>query len=213
MDITNRSAEVAAWVNAHRNLFTGDAESKTRALLVPLAQHLNTIEGRDVWGLLVKTDRNPEFIPHDILNWRDTGEHVDVFTGPDSGRAEDVQPVWGYNPSPNNPQWVWQSVEAGEPALPNEGPLPEPGRIEPSVPEDPSFHLFLAFLQSLDGRMATMESRSVETLAAVQALSTQETEHYVDLRNVIRQASKDISTNVTKALSGLGAIGSIFGRR
>lgn len=110
MNAPNRSSDVAAWVASHRALFTGDAEDTTRQLLTPLARHLNAIEGRDVWGLLVKTDRTPPFVPHDILMWKDTREHFDVFTGPDSGRAEDVQPVWGYNPPPDNDRWIWQSV-------------------------------------------------------------------------------------------------------
>lgn len=111
MNAPNRSADVAAWVAGHRALFVGDADSTTRALLTPLAKYLNVIEGRNVWGLLVKSERTPPFIPHDILMWRDTREHFDVFTGPDSGRAEDVQPVWGYNPAPADARWIWQSVE------------------------------------------------------------------------------------------------------
>lgn len=132
MNTPNRSAEVAAWVNSHRALFVGDADATTRELLTPLAQHLNSIEGRDVWGILMKTERTPPFVPHDILMWKDTREHFDVFTGPDSGKAEDVQAVWGYNPAPENPAWEWRSVGGSVEPVPVPVPDSDPDPV-PSV--------------------------------------------------------------------------------
>lgn len=159
MNAPDRSSQVAAWVSQNRALFTGDADAKTRELLVPLCQRLNGLEGRDVWGLLVKTDRHPEFIPHDIIMWRDTGEHFDVFTGPDSGKAEDVQPVWGHNNPPENPAWEWRSVAAATPQ-PGDQPAPTPTPTPTPVPDS-----------GLSTRVAALEARLAGLVDANQQLS------------------------------------------
>lgn len=128
MNAPNRSAAVAAWVNTHRVLFVGegDPDDITRELLIPLAQHLNLLEGREVWGRLVKSERHPPFIPHDILMWKDTRQHFDVFTGAE--KIEDVQPMWGENAPPEDERWIWQSVEDFE----------QPDVEQPEQPADPA---------------------------------------------------------------------------
>lgn len=151
MNAPDRSADVANWIRAHRALFTGgDTDTVTRALLTPLARALNAIEGRDVWGLLIKTERNPPFIPHDILMWRDTREHFDVFTGPD--RVEDVQPAWGYNAAPEDARWIWQSVGAAEVTDPP--PVP----VDPPLPTDPPPADLPARVVALEQQLRAAES-------------------------------------------------------
>lgn len=159
MNAPNRSVEVARWVSNNRGLFTGDADTRTRELLTPLCIFLNGIEGRNAWGLLVKSDRRPPFVPHDIVMWRDTREHFDVFTGPDSGRAEDVQPVWGHNDAPDNAAWIWQSVQDGE-------EQPAPGPTQPPA-TDQELRARVGVLEATVGNQATLIRECFDKIRAL----------------------------------------------
>jgi hypothetical protein len=151
MTAPDRSSEVAAWVNDNRRLFQGagaNADDRRRELLIPLARHLNAIEGRNVWGRLVKRDRSPEFVPHDILVWKDTREHYDVFTGTD--RVEDTQPSWGFNPPPDNPRWEWQDAQGGGGITQPEPPAVLPPAVQP--PADSELKARVVSLEALTAK-------------------------------------------------------------
>lgn len=120
----NRRAEAQLVADAHPELWQG-ADNKRR-LTTLICTVLNR-QDNDMWGLLSKDDRNPPYVPEDILMWRPTRVHVDVAS--DSGRVPWI--VHENTPS------VWSWVSCG-------AQLPTPG---PGVPDVPAPDLSLRLLQ------------------------------------------------------------------
>jgi len=120
MNAPNRSVAVAAWIHDHPEHFLSvpgwTADDVRREALIPLARFLNEVDGGQ-WGRLVKTDRQ-NFIPHDILIWKDTKEHFDVFVG--TPRAEDTRGAWGVHGVARD-AWIWRAVDNA----PSPPPLPD----------------------------------------------------------------------------------------
>lgn len=95
----NRSAEVAAIVAQHPQYFDGTDDSR-RDLVGIVARDLNATIPADGnnWGLLIKNDRTPPFIPVDIIVWKPTLEHVDVLSA--------TAAIWIEHPA-IPPEWAW----------------------------------------------------------------------------------------------------------
>ena len=94
----DRSVEVDAIVAANPGYFTDD--DSRRDLLGIIARELNSTLPADGnnWGLLIKNDRTPPFVPVDTLVWLPTLEHVDVLSG--SGG------IW-IERDPIPAEWAW----------------------------------------------------------------------------------------------------------
>lgn len=101
--LPDRSVQVAGLVAANLALLDGDEEHK-RELLRLIVRELNSTNPGDGnnWGLLTKTERDPDFIPADILVWKPTLEHLDVLT--------DTGATWINNGPIVNPAWVWTAT-------------------------------------------------------------------------------------------------------
>jgi hypothetical protein len=113
-----------------------------------LCQWLNLTDAGK-WGRLLKTNRG-NTIPHDIIVWKDTDEHFDVFTG--TSDPEDTKARWG----PNAPRegWIWQSVEGLAPPIDEPPPLP---------PAD----------ETLARRVSLLEATALDQAAVAATLRTQ----------------------------------------
>lgn len=112
----NRSAVVKTLVEQkYQALFDG-TDDRRRTILGLLCADITPQDG-DLWGMLIKHDRNPPFIPVDILVWQPTLEHVDVLT--ENG------PAWIPHP-PIPPQWAWLPCPSGPPPTPVPPLLPQP---------------------------------------------------------------------------------------
>lgn len=159
MNAPDRAAKVAAWIHSQRSLFDGegDADAIRRRNLDPLIRYLNEADNGK-WGKLIKRDRTPPHIPHDIIMWKDTLEHFDVFTGTE--RARDTQPAWGKNGAPANPNWVWLAVDDE----------PEP----PPAPDDDTPELEALSLRVVeqDRRIAHLLQEQLKILARLKTLET-----------------------------------------
>lgn len=121
-----------------------EVEDRRRSFLLAFIDAMPAAE-RAEWGLLVKTERNPPFIPSDILVWRPTMEHVDVLTDKDLGNGNgQIRPTWinngviGVAPGTEKKKgvWIWRSAaDSGVPRLPIDPPTPpEPPPIPPTPP-------------------------------------------------------------------------------
>jgi hypothetical protein len=168
MNAPNRSAEVAAWVAAHPERFVRPspeigADDVRRRALVPLCQWLNLTDAGK-WGRLLKTNRG-NTIPHDIIVWKDTDEHFDVFTG--TSDPEDTKARWG----PNAPRegWTWISVEDVDdvPAPPADPP--------PVPPADDALARRVALLEATvlaqAGSITALRNNLVDVLEALMAVT------------------------------------------
>lgn len=121
--LPNRSTEVASLVTGKYAGQLNGQEDRRREVLSQVCGDLNLIDGGR-WGLLIKSDRNPPFIPSDILVWAPTREHVDVLT--DSG------PAWIVHEAIPS-QWNWQVCPTAGPVV---GVLPV---VTPGQPPAPIF--------------------------------------------------------------------------
>lgn len=120
--LPNRQREVDLLVTAKYQMMLNGDENRRREVLGQLCGDLNILDGNQ-WGLLIKNDRNPPFIPSDILVWLPTREHVDVLT--DNGstwiRHEAIPSQWSWLVCP-----VVVPPPVGEPTP---VPIPVPGPI------------------------------------------------------------------------------------
>jgi hypothetical protein len=166
MNAPDRSAEVAAFVNANGNLFksrTGvEADSIRREALVPICQHLNAIDDGK-WGRLTKLDQGGK-IPADIIVWKDTKEHFDILTGAD--RPEDTQPTWDAK-GPARDGWEWLEVPAT--ILPTPPSQPTETKPDPSAVALNEIRNRLVALEALVERQAQRIVDSERTTAALAA--------------------------------------------
>lgn len=130
MSAPDRTAEVAATVKQHRELFGSD--DSRRGILYFVCADLNVYDnGR--WGILRKLDQDG-FIPSDIIVDALTREYFDVLAG-DPDRAS-----WQPRGVLENPQWVWAPASLVKPAdrkPPDEPPAPPapPAPPEPTHPD------------------------------------------------------------------------------
>lgn len=118
--------------HAHAVRVSKDELEDRRRQFLPVIIAEMPVSERGNWGLLLKTDKNPDFIPSDILVWRPTMEHIDVTsadTMPDDTRV--IVPTWinhgviGKTDGTRDKvgKWIWLDVKAANiPALP-----PPPG--------------------------------------------------------------------------------------
>lgn len=111
----NRTAEAQLVADAHPNLWTGS--DNKRQLTGMICTTLNRIDG-GMWGLMSKDERNPPYVPEDVLMWRPTRAHIDVLS--DSGAV----PWIVHTETPTT--WSWISCGA-----PSDPPVPIPGPIDP----------------------------------------------------------------------------------
>ena len=115
----NRTAEAQLVADAHPNLWTGS--DNKRQLTGMICTALNRLDGGQ-WGLMSKDDRNPPFVPEDIIMWRPTRAHIDVMS--DSGTVPWI--VHTETPS----AWTWVSC-GSTPTEPT--PVPIPGPTDPNL--------------------------------------------------------------------------------
>lgn len=92
----NRKDEVRDLVSHYRALLDG-SDDKGRVVTGLMCNDLNRLDGGQ-WGMLIKNDRNPPFVPYDILVWKPTREHFDVLSG--------VNPMW-IDDGVIRPEWGW----------------------------------------------------------------------------------------------------------
>lgn len=92
----DRREEVRGLVQKYRPMLTGD-DDKGRIVTGLMCNDLNVFDG-GLWGMLIKNDRNPPFVPYDVLVWKPTLEHFDVLSG--------VNPEW-INDGPIREGWAW----------------------------------------------------------------------------------------------------------
>lgn len=148
--LPDRSNEVRNLVTGkYAGMLNGD-ENRRREVLGLVCGDLNLIDGGK-WGFLIKSDRNPPFIPSDILVWQPTREHVDVLT--DNG------PAWIVHEA-IPAQWNWQICPAAAPT-PTPGPLPAP-TTPPVSSIDP-------LLKDLQQRMIDLQRSQDENEARAEA--------------------------------------------
>lgn len=130
MQAPDRSSEVSEFVAMFGpEVFRsrkGVNPDEIRAEAIPmLCGVLNKIEGRKVWGGLRKA--LGQNIKHDIIVWKDTMEHFDVFTGAE--KVENTKPTWtAHGPTTlQSSQWMWVEFEdVFLPELPTTPPTPTP---------------------------------------------------------------------------------------
>ena len=122
MSAPDRSSEVATIVGAHKALLDGN-EDHRRQVLVFICDELNS-DDHGQWGVLSKDDRDPPFIPSDIIVWRQSREHFDVLT--DSG------PTW-IPRGPIQDAWSWQPARVVD----GGGDAPRPPQ-----PRPPTYHSY-----------------------------------------------------------------------
>lgn len=136
MAAPNRKAEVAAIAAKYPQSFGGDDETidARRRLLMPIiARELNKIEGREVWFLMNRMDRQdedpkPGRLTADVIVWIDTLEHVDVLSA--SGSMWDNLGV-----IPANKQGVW--LRESWKLWPSWDTLAPPPPPPPDLPDPP----------------------------------------------------------------------------
>lgn len=124
----DRRDQVAALVTGKYASLLDGSDEKGREVTRLVCGDLNLLDGGQ-WGLLIKNDRNPPFIPYDVLVWAPTREHIDML----SGRT----PLWINNGPLPSPNWNWLACPPGIPTVP--GPIitpppPLPQGIDPVVP-------------------------------------------------------------------------------
>lgn len=114
MNAPNRLSTIEqVWNETYPNGHTFPNDDERRVfLLETLLPVLSALEPQ--WGYLLKTDRNPPFIPSDIIMWKDTKEHFDVLTG--------TGPAWQPDGVMENPLWLWVGGGSTNPNPP--GPTP-----------------------------------------------------------------------------------------
>jgi hypothetical protein len=123
MNAPNRRTWVSQiWVShPPSNLVSGsfpNDDVRREYLLGILLPELNKLEFPSTgakWGYLIKTERDPDFVPSDIICWPDTREHFDVLT--DSGST------WIDDGVMTNPEWMIGFTDS-TPPLPNPDPVP-----------------------------------------------------------------------------------------
>lgn len=141
----NRSNEVANIVNSFPEcliVHKSEADERRRQFLRPIVEQLNSIDN-DKWGVLIKTDKNPDFIPVDIIVWKDTLEHIDVNTAkliPGKPDMREIKPVWvnhGVIPPNKQQHWLWLDIAASGienldcASIPNPiPPIPQPANCK-----------------------------------------------------------------------------------
>lgn len=96
----NREKDVKDLVDKYRGLLNGD-DDKGRVVTGLICNDLNRLDGGQ-WAMLIKNDRNPPFVPYDILVWKPTREHFDVLSGLNSEWIPDgpIRSTWDAVPCP-----------------------------------------------------------------------------------------------------------------
>jgi hypothetical protein len=103
-------------------LFPND-DVRREYLLGILLPELNKLEFSSTglrWGYLIKTERDPDFVPSDVIVWPDTREHFDVLRGQPDG------PSWQVLGVMQNPEWIIGFTDSTPPVppLPTDPPVP-----------------------------------------------------------------------------------------
>lgn len=111
----NRQGEVSSLVAKYRALLDG-SDDKGRIVTGLICNDLNVVDNGQ-WGMLIKNDRNPPFVPYDILVWKPTREHIDILSG--------FNPMWIDN-GLIRPEWSWL-------VCPTSAPAPPPVVVPPVV--------------------------------------------------------------------------------
>lgn len=150
MSAPERSEEVRRVIERFAHLTTWpaeDAEDRRRRFLPVLIEEMPAGE-RANWGVLLKTERTPPYIPSDILVWRPTMEHVDVLSDREvSPGTWQIRAAWknhgaiGKAPGTENKvgKWVWLDVRDAKipPIEPPKPPEPPEPPNPPNPPDDP----------------------------------------------------------------------------
>ena len=135
----DRAGDVERFMNANVHRFNG-TDARRREVLFDLIRHLN-VEDNGNWGALQKTDQGNK-IPADIIVWRPTREHFDIFT--------DIGAIWRVVGVLSNPHWIWLQVEGPTPA--------PPAPPAPAVNLEPLFNAIAA----LNAKLKQLESKLSE---------------------------------------------------
>lgn len=119
----NREDEVKQLVARYRPMLDG-SDDKGRVVTGLVCNDLNRLDAGQ-WGMLIKNDRNPPFVPYDILVWRPTKEHFDVLSGLNSNwQNAGVIPI----------SWDWLACPASSPdTTPPPVVTPPPPQAESNV--------------------------------------------------------------------------------
>ncbi len=113
------------------------------------------------WAMMVKTEREPDFIPADVLWYKPTGEHFDVNTAKEvSPGMWQIRPAWvnqGINP--RQQAGVWKPISIVEARIPRfDGAAPPPSPSNPVPDTDPDI---AAIYQRIDTLAAAVQEMVV----------------------------------------------------
>lgn len=146
MNAPDRRTQVRSIINSYGNYLlclNTEADDRRRRLLRPVCEQLNLIDNGK-WGVLLKTDKNPDYIPVDVIVWLDTLEHIDISTTKDIVGTSNVsiQPVWVNHGKVPKPEWKWLAIENSgipeidDPITPIPPVTPPTGPVTPKPPVD-----------------------------------------------------------------------------
>lgn len=145
MNAPNRFDVVAAAVEPFKPFPQGEPNDEYRLtlLLTIILPALNRVDPGK-WGSLTKTDQ-ANFVPCDIVVWKDTNEHVDALTGQGAS--------WDNHGPLTNPAWVFTPL--------SDAPVPVPDPVPTPTPTtDPALEAIGRALAALDQRVAALDAKS-----------------------------------------------------
>lgn len=139
MNAPNRFEIVAAAIAPFQPFPQGEQNDPYRLtlLLTVILPALNRVDPGK-WGSLTKTDQ-ANFVPCDIVVWKDTNEHVDALTGQGAS--------WDNHGPLTNPAWVFTPL-SGDVPVPD--PVPTP---TPTPTTDPALEAIGRALAALDQKL------------------------------------------------------------